>query len=122
MFSAMQRQSHQHFGPPAAIETRGPVEKLYAAAMVLKYLDDDRQAEPRSLGSRRDIGLDQTAPIFARKPFAIVADSNFGETCAIHGNRGYDDTFVMLLAQSINTFGRILQYVGERLRHQPPIE
>ena len=122
LFGALQRQPHQHFGAPAPIGTQGSVEKLNAAAVILKYLDDNRQAEPRSLGSRRDIGLDQTAPIFARKPLAIVADSNLREACAIHGNRGYDDTFAVLLAQSINTFGRILQHVGKRLRNQPPIE
>ena len=82
LFGAVQRQSHQDFGAPAAIETRGSVKKLDPAAMVLEYLDDNRQAEPRSLGSRGDIGLDQTMPILARKAFAVVADSDLDEVRA----------------------------------------
>ena len=85
LFGALQRQSHQDFGAPAAIGTRGSVEKLDTAAVVFEYLDDNRQAEARSLGSRRDIGLDQAAPIFARKASAVVADSNLRKARAIHG-------------------------------------
>ena len=79
MFGAAQRQSHQHFGAPAAIGARWPVEEFDAAAMVLEYLDDNRQAKPGSFGSRRHIRLDQTVPILARKTFAVVADSDLGE-------------------------------------------
>jgi hypothetical protein len=41
---ALQGQSHQDFCAAAAIGARQPVEQFNAAAVVLEYLDHDRQA------------------------------------------------------------------------------
>ena len=60
--------------PPSA---RGEaVEQFDPAVMVLEDLDDDRQAEAGAFGARRDVGLDQLAPILARKALAVVADGD----------------------------------------------
>ena len=47
--------------------------------MVLKDLDDNRQTEPRSLGSSCYVRLNQSTSILARKSFAVVADGDLGK-------------------------------------------
>jgi hypothetical protein len=64
--------------------------------MVLKDLDDNRQTEPRSLGSSRYVRLNQSTSILARKSFAVVADGDLGKVGAIHRQRrGYDTVGLM---------------------------
>ena len=61
-------------------------------------------------------------PIFARKSFAVVADGDLGKVGAIYGQGSQDNASGWMFTQCINTLCRILQHIGERLRHEPPIK
>src|SRR5450759_4050963 len=100
----------------------GGVTQLDASAMILDNAADDGEPKSGALLARRDIRLEQTAAIFLRQADPVIDDIN-DDVAALARGKDSDRALAKVgWRYRCNRFGRVLDEVGERLRHQAPVE
>src|SRR5664280_3582674 len=115
-------EPHAHPGAPLIGHFVGGVAQLDAAAMILDNAPDDGEPKSGALLTRRDIRLEQPAAIFLRQANPVIDDID-DDVAALA--RGKDSDRALAKVDwwyRGNRFGRVLDEVGERLRHQAPVE
>src|ERR1019366_5168084 len=115
-------EPHAHPGAPLTGDFVGGVTQLDASSMILDNAADDGEPKSGALLARRDIRLEQPAAIFLRQADPVIDDID-DDVAALALGKDSNRTLAKVgWWYRCNRFGRVLDEVGERLRHQASVE